>query len=212
MHNPNDLGSCVDVKQSFFFKSLLQPSKTFHDLANTATPTLSFAIGYSLLILILPPLFSWLGASYFGWRLGNSEPIFMDQAGAILFSLFYFITLCIGFIGTVFISQWMAPTYGASRSLRLHFAYIGVVCTPLVAASVAHLFPEVMFNVLILLPTLLWSITLLYKSLPIVFSIPPERGMLMSSALVGWLLVAAVSLLGLSVSLWVIGVGKVLGL
>jgi len=35
--------------------------------------------------------------------------------------------------------------------------------------------------------------------------------MLMASSLVGWLLVAAVSLLGISMDLWTMGVGPLLG-
>jgi len=35
--------------------------------------------------------------------------------------------------------------------------------------------------------------------------------MLMASSLVGWLLVAAVSLLGISMGLWTMGVGPLLG-
>jgi len=59
----------------------------------------------------------------------------------------------------------------------------------------------------VLIPSLLWAITLLYRGLPVVMKIPPERGMLMSSSLVGWLLVAFVSLLGLSAALWTYGIG-----
>lgn len=200
------------VIRNIILKSLLLPSKAFAELADADSSALSRIVRYSILVVLLPPLFSWLGASYFGWRLGGSEPVFMDATGAIVFSFFYFCILCVGFIGTVLISRWMAGTYGASNSLALHFAFFTVVASPLVAGTAAHLFPEVMFNVLLLLPALLWSVTLLYKGLPIVFGIAPERGILMASALVGWLLVAAVSLLGLSAALWVKGAGSILGL
>ena len=52
---------------------------------------------------------------------------------------------------------------------------------------------------------------LLYRGLPVVMKIPPERGMLMSSSLVGWLLVAFVSLLGISAGLWTYGLGPSVG-
>ena len=65
--------------------------------------------------------------------------------------------------------------------------------------------------VLVLIPTLIWSMYLLYKGLPIVLKITPERGMLMASALIGYLLVAAVSLLGLTVALWGRGIGPSIG-
>jgi hypothetical protein len=45
----------------------------------------------------------------------------------------------------------------------------------------------------------------------VVLKISPERGMLMASALIGYLLVALVSLLGLTVALWGRGIGPSLG-
>jgi len=93
----------------------------------------------------------------------------------------------------------------------LHFALITIVAAPLAVASISHLFPDVFFNVLILIPTMIWSMYLLYAGIPIVLEISPEKGMLMASSLVGWLLVAAVSLLGISVGLWTSGIGPFLG-
>jgi hypothetical protein len=81
----------------------------------------------------------------------------------------------------------------------------------LAIASIAHLFPDVLVNVLVMIPTMIWSMYLLYKGIPIVLDTPPERGMLMASSLVGWLLVAAVSLLGISMGLWTMGLGPSLG-
>jgi hypothetical protein len=66
-------------------------------------------------------------------------------------------------------------------------------------------------NILVMIPAMIWAMYLLYKGIPIVLGIPPERGMLMASALVGWLLVAAVSLLGMSMMFWTLGVGPLLG-
>ena len=74
-----------------------------------------------------------------------------------------------------------------------------------------HLYPHVFLNVLVLVPTLIWSMYLLYRGLPVALRIDPRRGMLMASALIAYLLVAAVSLLGLTVMLWVHGIGPRLG-
>jgi ABC-type Fe3+ transport system permease subunit len=64
---------------------------------------------------------------------------------------------------------------------------------------------------LVFIPTVMWSMYLLYRGLPVVLRISPERGMLMASALIGYLLVAAVSLLGLTVALWGSGIGPSIG-
>jgi len=191
---------------------LFHPTKVLEDLSNENTATMASLGRYSILILLLPPLFSWMGGSKLGWRLGGSEPVFFDTTGSIVFSFFYFFILSIGFVGTVYISRCMATTYDAKISASLHLSLFTVICAPLVAASLAHLYPDVFFNVLVFVPALIWSITLLYKGLPIALGISPEQGLLMASSLVGWLLVAAVSLLGLSVSLWTNGARTLLGL
>jgi len=105
----------------------------------------------------------------------------------------------------------MASIYGARASLGLHFALITIVAAPLAVGSITHLFPDVFLNVLILIPAMIWSMYLLYTGIPVVLEIPPEKGLLMASSLVGWLLVAAVSLLGISVGLWTEGIGPFLG-
>jgi hypothetical protein len=64
----------------------------------------------------------------------------------------------------------------------------------------------------VLVPILIWSMVLLYGGMPIVLNINPERGILMASALIGYLLVAVVSMLGVSVLLWGMGVGPRVGI
>jgi hypothetical protein len=186
---------------------LVAPGQVLRELARDGS-ALADRLQYLLvLLLLLPPLFSCIGGVVFGWRLGASEPLLLELEQGITISFFYFLSLCFGFFGTVFIARWMGQTYGAEAPLSRYFSFFVVVCAPLSVASVAHLFPHVFLNVLVLIPTLIWCMALLYRGLPVVLQIPPERGMLMSSALVGWLLVAAVSLLGLSVGLWTVGLG-----
>jgi voltage-gated potassium channel Kch len=105
----------------------------------------------------------------------------------------------------------MAATYGARHSLGIHFALVTIIAAPLVVGSVIHLFPHIFLNIVVLIPALMWSMYLLYKGLPIVLRISPERGMLMASALIGYLLVAAVSFLGITVALWGRGIGPSIG-
>jgi len=65
--------------------------------------------------------------------------------------------------------------------------------------------------VLLLIPILIWSLYLLYRGLPIVLGTGPERGMLMASAIVGYLLVAWVCLICITVVLWTAGYGPRIG-
>ena len=180
-------------------------------MAKTDPGAIRVFVSYSVWLMLLPPVFAWLGAYQFGWRLGAQEPLRLEVMELLVISLGYFATLLFGFITTTVISRWMAATYGAKSRFGLHAALITIVGQPLALASAAHLFPHVFFNVIIMIPTLMWSMYLLYSGLPVILSIPPERGMLMASSLVGWLLVAAVSLLGITMGLWTAGFGPSLG-
>lgn len=135
----------------------------------------------------------------------------MSASSLTAISMGYFLALAFGFFSTVLISRWMASTYGAEDAAGLHFALVSIVGAPLSAGSIAHLFPNVFINVLVLIPTMIWSMYLLYTGLPVALNVSPEKGILMSSSLVAWLLVAAVSLLGISMALWTMGVGPFLG-
>lgn len=201
----------TNIYSFLLFKSLYQPIEAFERLSKAEPSPLGVMLRYSIWLLVLPPTFSLIGAANFGWRLGAAEPLRLATDALILVSSGYFIVLVFGLFSTALISRWMAATYGASTSLGRHVALITIVGEPLAVGSLAHLFPDVFINILIIIPTMIWSMYLLYKGIPIVLGITSEKGMLMASSLVGWLLVAAVSLLGLSMMLWTVGVGPLLG-
>lgn len=200
-----------EVSSSTLIRALFQPSIAFKQLSMDDPSPLMVLLKYSIWLLLLPPLCSWIGAFTFGWRLGADEPLMLPSSSLTAISVGYFLALLFGFISTAFISRWMASTYGARSSLGLHFALITIVAAPLCVGSITHLFPDVFLNVLILIPAMIWSMYLLYTGIPVVLEVTPEKGLLMASSLVGWLLVAAVSLLGISVGLWTMGIGPFLG-
>ncbi len=199
------------IDSYLLIRALYQPLNAFEQLSRVDPSPAGVMFRYSLWLVILPPLFSLIGASNFGWRLGAAEPLRMTLGSLLIVSAGYLLVLLFGLVSTAIISRWMATTYGANTSIGRHMALMTIVGAPLAFASVAHLFPDVFINVLVLIPTMIWSMYLLYKGIPIALEIPPERGMLMASSLVGWLLVAAVSLLGISMALWTMGFGPLLG-
>jgi len=195
------------MNKSLLYTLLSAPGAVLLELAKGDAAAASRVVRCLPLLLLLPPLSAGLGGLLFGWRLGATAPLYLDAGQSLSVSLLYLLALCFGFFSTVLLARWMGHTYGATASIEVCAALFTVVCAPLAVAGLAHLFPHVFFNLLVLIPAMIWCMTLLYRGLPIVLGIPPERGMLMSSALVGWLLVAAVSLLGLSAGLWTAGLG-----
>ena len=193
------------------FKSVHRPVAAFEALAQTEPDPLAVFFGQIIWLALIPPVFAFIGASIFGWRLGAAQPLYLPNDALTLISIGYFFTLLFGLVSTAFVGRWMAPTYGADEAFGTHLALVGIVAAPLVAGSVFHLFPHVFVNLLVFIPVLIWSIYLLYKGLPIALGTGPERGMLMASSLVAYLLVGAVALLGVTVALWASGIGPSIG-
>ncbi len=191
----------------FMLDLLLSPGRILRDLAHKDALTIEKLGKQLVFLLLIPPVASAIGGITFGWRFGTSEPLVLTMEQGLTISFLYYIAMCMGYFGTVFLARWMGSTYGAEISLDQYLAFFTVVVAPLCVASIAHLFPHIFFNVLVLVPAMIWSMLLMYRGMPVVLDIPPERGMLMSSVLVGWLLIAAVSLLGFSMVLWTIGLG-----
>ncbi|MGI9308418.1 MAG: Yip1 family protein [Gammaproteobacteria bacterium] len=191
---------------------LFKPQEVFNSLSHTRPSAGGVFFGVAVWLIALPPVFAYIGSVNFGWRLGVGEPLMLPAGTLVLISLAYFLLILIGFFVTALLSRWMSYEYGARHSIGIHFAMITVVGTPLVVGSLVHLYPHAFINVLVLVPTVMWSSYILYKGLPIVLQTTPEQGMLMASSLIGFLLVAYVSLLGITVMLWGSGIGPSVGI
>ncbi len=202
----------LKIHPFFIFQILFHPMAVLRGVADSELSASSVFFRLAVWLGLIPPLFAFIGATMFGWRLGAVEPIYLPAGTLIGISIAYYVTLLFGFVSTALVSQWMATTYEATVALGTHFALITVVGAPLVVGSVIHLFPHAFINVLFLVPTLIWSMNLLYRGLPIALGTTPERGMLMASSLIGYLLVAMVSLLGLTVVLWGRGLGPAMAI
>jgi hypothetical protein len=189
---------------------LFRPKRVFEALAAADPSAPKVFFGFALWLGMLPPLFAYFGTMRFGWRLGV-EPVFLPRATVLAISAAYFVALLFGFLSGAVVARWMAITYDASQSLGRCLALMAIVGAPLAVGSVVHLYPHGFFNILVLVPVLIWCMYLLYRGLPIVLGTGSNRGMLMASALIAYLFAAFVSLLGITVALWGSGIGPLIG-
>ena len=189
---------------------LFRPKKVFEALAAAEPSAPKVFFGFALWLGLLPPLFAYFGTMQFGWRLGV-EPVFLPRSTVLAICAAYFAALLFGFLSGAVVARWMAVTYDASQSLGRCLALMAIVGAPLAVGSVVHLYPHGFLNILVLVPVLIWCMYLLYRGLPVVLGTGPNRGVLMASALVAYLFVAFVSLLGITVALWGSGIGPLIG-
>lgn len=186
---------------------LLDPHAAIADIGAHPPSSARAFFGAALWLGLCPPLFAYIGTSVFGWRLGVAPALFLPASTVLAVAVAYFALLLVGFLSTAFVAHWMSDTYGADGSFHRCLALVTLVGTPLTVGSVVHLYPNAFVNVLVLVPTLIWSMYLLYRGLPVVLKTDPGRGMLMASSLIAYLLVSWVTLLGITAVLWSRGIG-----
>ncbi len=211
MNNKNDKPVRRRGRSVFLLTVLFQPKRVFEDLAGAEPSAWRVFFKFLIWFALLPPVFAYIGGSRHGWDLGAASPLLLSRNELLTVSTFYYVVLLAALVSTAFISRWMSVTYGARNSLGVHMAMVAILAAPIAFGSVIHLYPHVFINLLVLIPALIWAMYLLYAGIPVALGISPERGILMASSLVGWLLVAFVTLLGITVGLWAHGLGPSIG-
>lgn len=180
----------------------------FRDLSDSPPPADQVFFRYSLWLGLIPPVCAYIGLTLFhGWDFGVEDVVFLEPPIALAISTIYFLLLLAGFFATAMLMRWLAPTYGADGSYHACFALASAVGTPMMLGGLCHLYPSVALNIAVFVPAGLWSAYLLYRGLPTVLRTGPEAGMLMSTAIVGVLLVALAASLSAVTILWVNGFG-----
>ena len=185
---------------------LVDPQRAIADIGAHPPSSARAFFGAAIWFGLCPPVFAYFGTTWFGWRLGVA-PLFLSPGTVLAIAAAYFALLLVGFLSTAFVARWMSATYGADGSLERCVALVTLVGAPLTVGSVVHLYPNAFVNVLVLVPTLIWSMYLLYRGLPVILKTDPGRGMLMASSLIAYLLVSWVTLLGITAVLWSLGIG-----
>jgi hypothetical protein len=139
---------------------LFDPQRAIADVGAHPPSSASAFFGAALWLGLCPPLFAYIGTTLFGWRLGV-DTMFLPPRTVLAVAVAYFVMLLFGFVSTAVVARWMSDTYGADGSFQRCIALVTLVGTPLTVGSVVHLYPNAFVNVLVLVPTLMFSMYLL---------------------------------------------------
>ena len=98
------------ISSWLLFRLLFQPTAVFEELADTQPEPHTVFFKYLVWLAVIPPLFAYIGASNFGWRLGAAMPLFIPASDLMIISILYFFTLLFGFV-----SMTLVPTVSETR-------------------------------------------------------------------------------------------------
>ncbi|MDC9714797.1 MAG: Yip1 family protein [Gammaproteobacteria bacterium] len=184
---------------------------TIERLAQSEYSPAKLFFGFSIWLILIPPVSAFYGMHYYGWSLGISDPIRLSLTQSIAIAIFYFLALVVGFFVTALTIKWMSTVYAPKATLKDSFAVVTVVTTPIMLGGIAHLYPSILFHVIVLSPIFALSGYLLFASIPVLLKTDYDRGIFMGCSLFGFISTAGISLLGISAIAWVHGIGPNLG-
>ncbi|MGF1689038.1 YIP1 family protein [Photobacterium japonica] len=167
------------------------------------------SLSHIVVIALFPPAFAFLSSVFIGWRIGVGEPIFLTASSAFTMSIAMYIALIGGVFALAYLTYWMSHTFGSAPTYTQALELAAYTATPLFMASMAALYPQVWFLMLVGLVGVAYSVYLLYTGVPILMHIPEERGFIYASSIVTGGLVLLVAIIAGSVILWNLGVGPV---
>jgi hypothetical protein len=183
----------------------LNPHRGWRRLDQAAPHKLVSALLYPAIFATLPALAWFSGATGVGWRVGSEPAVKLTHASAVPIVVLFYLAMLASIIGIGCMVHWMARTYGASSTLAKGIALAGYTATPLFVAGLVGFYPWVMFDLVMGLVAICYSVYLLYVGIPIVMHIPEERGFLFASAVIAVCLVIFIAIMGATVLLWEMG-------
>ncbi|MET0379055.1 MAG: Yip1 family protein [Spongiibacteraceae bacterium] len=192
------------------FALLLQPRRGWADAAKNAMPdSVLVALMYPLMMALIPAIAWHYGVTQTGWSIGSDTVTRLTPDSALPIIVSFYFTMVLAVAGIGYMIHWMAQTYGAVSTVAKGIAFAGFTATPLFIAGVVGFYPAFLFDLIIGLLALTYSVYLLYIGIPIVMNIPSDRGFLFASAVIAVCLVFLIAIMGGAVILWDMGAAPV---
>ena len=155
---------------------------------------------------LVPAVCWYVGITSVGWQIGDEPHIRMTPASALRICAAFYVAMIAGVLVLGYIVHWMSLTYAATTSTFAKGLTIVVyTATPFFLAGVLGLYPSLWIDITVGVVAGIYCVYLLYLGVPIVMKIPPERGFLFATAVIGAALVGIVAAMAGTALVWDFG-------
>jgi len=188
---------------------MFKPTSFWKKIGDTSEKDLSRYILYPVILALIPSLAWYYGTTAVGWTVAGDSLTRLTTHSAAVIAVCLFLAQIVGIWVIGFFIHWMSQTYDADTSIVKGAVIAGFTATPLLLAGAIGIYPHLAFDLLVAILAASYSVYLLYIGIPLVMHMPPERGFLYASAIVGVVLVLVISMMGATLILWDLGLEPV---
>ena len=135
-------------------------------------------------LALVPAVCYFIGTTQIGWRSGSEETLtYLSANSALRLSILSYTSAMLGiWIFGEFI-HWLHRKYCQGSFNPHHSMALAIyVVTPVYLAGFAGLYPDILFNALILIVAIIYSVFLLLQGMPILMGTPKDRALKYSIA------------------------------
>lgn len=180
----------------------INPAVEWERIRDARYSTGACLAGHTLLLALVPAVASFIGTTQIGWDVTGTQVVRLTSGSAARIAVLYYGAMVVATFTMGWMIHWMSRTYGAEQPLSQCVALATYTATPLFLSGIMQLYPLLWLNLVLGLPVVGYTIYLFYTGVPIVMRIPPERGFLLSCAVLAFGMVALVAMLAVTVILW----------
>lgn len=165
---------------------------------------------HALILAAIPAICGFIGATQVGWTVGSDDTVQkLTSESALMLCLLFYGAMIVGVVILGKFIDFLSETFQEDDHTPRGIALATYTTTPLFICGLIALYPVLWLDMIIGLVAIAYSVYLLYEGVPILMSIPKEKGFVFASAIVTVGLVMFVGLLAITVIVWAVGVGPV---
>ena len=184
---------------------MFRPKTQWQIIADKGEFSLFTAVMYTAVMACLPAVAWYYGTTSIGWTVGDGDVIRLTKDSAAVMIILFYLTMVLSVCAIGYMVHWMSHTYGTDSSTAKGIEVAGLSATPLFIAGAVGFIPVFWLALIIAVAAVCYAVYLLYVGIPIIMSIPEERGFLFSSAVIAFCLVLLIVIMCGTVILWDMG-------
>ncbi len=191
------------------FALLYDPSEQWKIIASESRSVSDILFKFLVFFAAIPPVSAFIGSTYVGWSVGNSETYRITTESAFYLSVAAYLAIISGVFIVSYLVKWMANSYGAAPTFGRCFNLTAYSFTPLFLAGILGSFPILWLDMLVTLVAMAMSVNLLYKGVSIMMEIGREQGFLFAGSILTVCMVCLMGMFAVTVVFWGSGLSPV---
>ena len=186
---------------------LTRPDEEWIAIRNASESVSRLYFGHILLLALIPAVAAFYGTTQVGWQVGGSPVIKLTTQSALQLCVLAYLAMLAGIYIIGKFIDFFAATYEVTETTPRGVTLAAYTATPIFLLGVIAVYPNIWINMAVGIAAIAYAVYLLYQGLPILMSIPEDRGFMFASSVLTVGLVMFVGLLAISVVIWSLGVG-----